>query len=53
MQYVTLILEAVGAGVQVTLIESEDIAWTDMRDGAVKANGKYTVCWSEMQQNVS
>ena len=41
MQYVTLTLEAVGAGVQETLMESEDIAWADTHDGAVKANGKY------------
>ena len=29
---------------------SEDIAWVDTCDGAVKANGKYAVCWSEKQQ---
>ena len=39
--YVTLTLEEVGAGVQETLLESEVIAWTDTRDGAVRANGKY------------
>ena len=43
MQYVTLTLEAVGAGVQETLMESEDIAWADtcMCAGAVKDNGQY------------
>ena len=34
-------MEAVGAGVQETLMEFADIAWVDTRDGAVKANGKY------------
>ena len=41
MQYVTLTLEAVGAGVQETMMEFEDLTWTDTCDGAVKANGKY------------
>ena len=41
MEYVTLTVEAVGAGVQEILMESEDIAWADTCDGAVKANGKY------------
>ena len=40
MQYVTLTLEAVGAGVQETLMESEDIAWADTCDGAANFNGK-------------
>ena len=48
MQYVTLTVEAVGAGIQETLMESEDIAWADTRDGAVNFNGKYAVCWSKM-----
>ena len=40
MQYVTLTLEAVGAGVQETVMESEDIAWADTCDGAANFNGK-------------
>ena len=38
-------MEVVGAGVQETLMESEDIAWADTHDGAAKANGNMTVCW--------
>ena len=37
-------MEVVGAGVQETLMESEDIACADTRDGAAKANENMTVC---------
>ena len=38
MQYVTLTLEAVGTGVQESLMESADTAWADTRAGAGNTN---------------
>ena len=53
MQYVTLTLEAVGAGVQETLMEFEGIAWVDTCDGAVNPKESKTVCWIHVEQSVT
>ena len=44
IEYVTLTLEVVGAGVQETLMESADFNWTDTTDRAANFIGKDKSC---------
>ena len=43
IEYVTLTLEVVGAGVQETLMESADITWVDTTTGTVNCSGNKTI----------